>query len=301
MAQITLNSSGVASNGTLALQSNGTTTAVTIDASQKVGIGTASPSEKLHLEGSGSQYMRVKTTTTNADMYFGITSSSVGYVGTGGSDPLAFYTAGTVRARIDSSGSLLVGTSSLTTGVSGTETTLIVKGNSAGKSASLVLQNNTGTGIGYLGVGETTGITYLSAKSNHPLVFQTNDTERARIDSSGNFLVTSAGGLGYGTGSGGAVTQATSRTTGVTLNKTNGAITLVSAAGLSTFQSFTVTNSTVAATDVVSVVQKSGTDLYQIFVTAVAAVSFRITFATTGGITTEQPVFNFAVLKAVTA
>ena len=186
MAQITLNSSGVASNGTLALQSNGTTTAVTIDASQKVGIGTASPSEKLHLEGSGSQYMRVKTTTTNADMYFGITSSSVGYVGTGGSDPLAFYTAGTERARIDSSGSLLVGTSSLTTGVSGTETTLIVKGNSAGKSASLVLQNNTGTGIGYLGVGETTGITYLSAKSNHPLVFQTNDTERARIDSSGN-------------------------------------------------------------------------------------------------------------------
>ena len=126
-------------------------------------------------------------------------------------------------------------------------------------------------------------------------------TERARIDSSGNFLVTGAGGLGYGTGSGGAVTQATSRTTGVTLNKTNGAITLVSAAGLATFQSFTVTNSTVSATDVVSVVQKSGTDLYQIFVTAVAAGSFRITFATTGGITTEQPVFNFAVLKAVTA
>lgn len=43
MAQITLNSSGVASNGTLALQSNGTTTAVTIDASQNVGVGTTSP------------------------------------------------------------------------------------------------------------------------------------------------------------------------------------------------------------------------------------------------------------------
>jgi hypothetical protein len=114
-------------------------------------------------------------------------------------------------------------------------------------------------------------------------------------------LVVSTGGLGYGTGSGGAVTQATSRTTGVTLNKTNGAITLVSAAGLATFQSFTVTNSTVAATDVVHVTQKSGTDLYQIFVTATAAGSFRISYATTGGVTTEQPVFNFAVLKAVTA
>lgn len=118
---------------------------------------------------------------------------------------------------------------------------------------------------------------------------------------SGNVLIFGAGGLGYATGSGGTVTQATSRTTGVTLNKTNGAITLVSAAGLATFQSFTVTNSTVAATDVVHVTQKSGTDLYQIFVTATAAGSFRITFATTGGITVEQPVFNFAIVKAVTA
>ena len=44
-------------------------------------------------------------------------------------------------------------------------------------------------------------------------------------------VVNGSGGLGYATGSGGTVTQATSRTTGVTLNKTNGAIELVSAAG----------------------------------------------------------------------
>ena len=118
---------------------------------------------------------------------------------------------------------------------------------------------------------------------------------------SGDVLVFGAGGLGYTTGSGGTVTQATSRTTGVTLNKTNGAITLVSAAGLATFQSFTVTNSTVAATDVVNVTQKSGTDLYQIFVTATAAGSFQITYSTTGGVTVEQPVFNFAIIKGVTA
>lgn len=131
----------------------------------------------------------------------------------------------------------------------------------------------------------------------------TTDTsvERMRIDSSGNVIVTSSGGLGYGTGSGGTVTQGTSRTTGVTLNKTNGAITLVSAAGSATWQSFTLTNSTIAATDTVRVCQKSGTDLYQIHVTAVAAGSCQITYATTGGTTTEQPVFNFAVLKGVTS
>lgn len=106
-------------------------------------------------------------------------------------------------------------------------------------------------------------------------------------------------GIGYATGCGGAVTQTTGRTTGVTLDKPTGAITLVSAAGSATWQSFTVTNNTVAATDTINVSQKSGTDLYMIFVTAVAAGSFRISFATTGGTTTEQPVFNFAVLKAV--
>ena len=115
--------------------------------------------------------------------------------------------------------------------------------------------------------------------------------------------VTSSGtaGVGYATGAGGAVTQITSRTTGVTLDKTSGAITLFSAAGSITPASFTVTNTTVAATDVVILSQKSGTDLYALLVTAVSAGSFKITFFTTGGTTTETPVFNFAVIKAVAA
>lgn len=119
-----------------------------------------------------------------------------------------------------------------------------------------------------------------------------------------SFLVagTSSGRIGYQTttGAGGAVTQATSRTTGVTLNLPTGAITLVSAAGSTAWQTFTVTNSAVAATDVPRVVQKSGADKYLLSVTAVAAGSFDITFATTGGTTTEQPVFNFVVIKGST-
>ena len=115
--------------------------------------------------------------------------------------------------------------------------------------------------------------------------------------------LTSSGtaGVGYATGAGGTVTQITSRTTGVTLDKTSGAITLFSAAGSATAATFTVTNSTVAATDVIILNQKSGTDLYDLMVTAVAAGSFNITFRTTGGTTTETPVFNFAVIKGVSA
>lgn len=108
-------------------------------------------------------------------------------------------------------------------------------------------------------------------------------------------------GIGYGAGAGSTVTQAGSRTTGVTINNVTGAITLVSAAGSATPATFTVTNSAVAATDVIIVNQKSGTDLYEIFVTAVGAGSFNITSFTTGGTTTEQPVFNFAVIKGVAA
>ena len=121
------------------------------------------------------------------------------------------------------------------------------------------------------------------------------------LTASGVIASTGTAGVGYATGAGGAVTQLTSRTTGVTLNKTAGAITLFSAAGPTVAATFTVTNSTVAATDVVILNQKSGTDLYDLMVTAVAAGSFNITFRTTGGTTTETPVFNFAVIKAVAA
>jgi hypothetical protein len=121
------------------------------------------------------------------------------------------------------------------------------------------------------------------------------------LTATGTIVSTGTAGVGYATGSGGVVTQGTSRTTGVTLNKTTGAITLFSAAGTTVATTFTVTNSTVAATDLIILNQKSGTDLYDLMVTAVAAGSFNITFRTTGGSTTETPVFSFAVIKGVIA
>jgi len=118
---------------------------------------------------------------------------------------------------------------------------------------------------------------------------------------SGAVLSSGAGGIGYATGAGGTVTQATSRTTGVTLNKPSGAITMFSAAGSATAATFTVTNSTVAATDTISLGQKSGTNLYNFIVTGVAAGSFNVTFYTTGGTATDAPVINFNVVKGVAA
>jgi hypothetical protein len=155
------------------------------------------------------------------------------------------------------------------------------------------------TGPGVLSLSNTTASTSTTTGS---LVNAGGFGNAGAIFAGGQIRSTSAtGGIGYATGAGGAVTQGTSRTTGVTLNTVAGAITLFTAAGSATWQSFTVTNSAVAATDTIIVNQRSGTDLYIISVTAVGAGSFRISFATTGGTTSEAPVFNFSVIKAVSS
>lgn len=142
---------------------------------------------------------------------------------------------------------------------------------------------------------------YTGTISNHNWGILTNNSIRATMDTSGNFLLISTGGLGYGTGSGGTVTQITSRTTGVTLNKTNGLITLVTTAGISSWLSFTVTNSTVAATDVVVLSVSQATNTYVAFVSAVNAGSFNVTFSSVVGTASDTPKIGFAVIKAVTA
>jgi len=95
----------------------------------------------------------------------------------------------------------------------------------------------------------------------------------------------------------GAVTQITSRTTSVTCNAIAGDITLVSAAGSGTWNGITVNNTSVAAGDIVTCVQRSGTDGYIIGVTNISANSFKINYADVTGSTTEQPVFTFVVTK----
>jgi hypothetical protein len=109
--------------------------------------------------------------------------------------------------------------------------------------------------------------------------------------------------MGYGNGAGGVVTQATSRTTGVTVARVCGQITLFSTTTTAgTFASFTVTNTTVSSTDVVIVNFASGAtaNSYGLAVTAVAAGSFRVQIHNIAAVgVAEAPVINFAVIKAV--
>jgi len=64
-------------------------------------------------------------------------------------------------------------------------------------------------------------------------------------------ITSSGGSIGYVTGNGGTVSQNANKGTGVTLNKLSGEITLNNAAlAAATIVSFTLTNSTISATDV---------------------------------------------------
>lgn len=113
-------------------------------------------------------------------------------------------------------------------------------------------------------------------------------------------------GIGYASGDGATVTQATNRSTGVTINAICGAITTDAtslAAGAEA--TFVVTNSKVSVGDVVVVCARSGqtTGTSIPVVTAVANGSFSITLTNLHASTadTGAMIINFAIFKAVSA
>jgi len=124
------------------------------------------------------------------------------------------------------------------------------------------------------------------------------------LSTTGNQTITGAGKQGYATGSGGAVVQSTDKTTGVTLNKSNGQITM-NAASLSaaTVVSFTLTNSTIEAGDIIVMNHISGGTLgAYIFNASTAAGSASINVSNwTSGALAEAVVIRFAVIKVVSA
>jgi hypothetical protein len=137
-------------------------------------------------------------------------------------------------------------------------------------------------------------------------------TPVATVDVTGNVLATTsilsngtASGVGYATGAGGTVTQITSKATGVTLNRVTGQIVMEAGAlAANTAVTFTLTNSAIAATDIIilNIVSGATVGAYIADISAVAAGSCQITLRNmTAGSLSEAVVLGFAIIKSVTA
>ena len=87
----------------LQLQTGGTT-AVTIDASQNVGIGTSSPSARLQVTSSGQFSDLLMSTANVTTALFSDSTNLFGVVGTTTNDPFLFYTNNTEKSRFSATG-----------------------------------------------------------------------------------------------------------------------------------------------------------------------------------------------------
>jgi hypothetical protein len=105
--------------------------------------------------------------------------------------------------------------------------------------------------------------------------------------------------IGYTAGAQGTVTQATSKSTGVTSNTSAGQITMNAASLASvTNVTFTLTNSLLSAKDVLILNTTNGTSgAYNAFVSSMAAGSATITLRNiSAGALAEAVVINFAII-----
>jgi len=181
----------------------------------RLGLGTSSPSQKLHLEDSGSNvYLRV-TETGNTGIDFGQGTDGNGIINLRDNTDIQILTNGSEKVRIKNDGKVGIGTTSpssileASTSVNTSGAIKITNPNSGtGANASFIAHN--GTFDAAFGIGGTNYATYAAIRPNAAFIYcnQANgigftadnangfinfvtggSTERARIDNSGRLLV----------------------------------------------------------------------------------------------------------------
>lgn len=256
--------------------------------------------------------------------------------GTGTYLPMTFYTGGAERLRIDASGFLgvntgalgvtldqagtlrhtILGPSTSTTVADGSGgLTLLNSQTTTGNFSSLAFAAITGANASYFASGLIQvqhGVRTNGEYHAGSIIFSTSSgsnaapVERARIDQVGNVVATSATGrLGYGTGAGGTVTQATSKSTAVTLNKPCGQITMHNAAlAAGAVVGFVFNNSLLNGADILSICGGGGavnSGNYNYWTTVASGSSALYVKNISAGSLSESIVINFAIIKGATS
>jgi hypothetical protein len=189
-------------SGSLQLQTNGTTTALTIDTSQNVGIGTTSPTSILQVQattpiitinGTGDNVARGINYQLNGTTYASTTlnTNSGEFAISSGQNGSGFYTTfktgnGTERMRIDSSGNVGIGTASPNEKLT-VDGAVISKGayNGTSNGGAVILSYNTGSNTGSIYALDPTIAWKNLDLGSAQTTFSISGTEQLRITTAG--------------------------------------------------------------------------------------------------------------------
>jgi len=286
----------------------GTTIASTFDQLLHVDEGPAA-TEKTVYSGTGvATALKVGTLSASVDN-IQLDGNTIATTNTNGNLVLAPNGTGVVTTdNISLSGNAIT--------VTDTNGNLVLSGNGTGSVSMINAAITGGTISGVTFTGSFTGLTSISSETliagnltmddNSISANNTNGDIKLNPNGTGEVIVSKPFGYG-GTGVGGAVTQGTSRTTAVTLNKVSGRITMFASTAIPglTSNEFTLNNSFIDPDDVIVACFASGltSAQYSINATVVSSGSCKIAVhnVTNTATAADTPVINFAIIKAVAA
>ena len=160
----------------LSFHTNNGSEKVRIDSSGRVGIGSSSPGALLDVSGNGN-IVRLGDGTNTFDVRFKGPNNWAVQLDTS-TDKFNIQRNSSPLVTVASSGAVGIGTTS-------PSRKLHVQTGTTGDIAAFM-----GSGSNFLGIGETGNVMYLDANNgNATIAFRSNNSEKARIDSSGRLLV----------------------------------------------------------------------------------------------------------------